>query len=81
MNIWLGAVVIAPLVSSMAILAEIVEGEDICRGGDGLAASLPVFSTINVDVPCQRLLRQLLSCHLTPLPPPVKTSEEARQNI
>ncbi len=41
-------------------------GEDICHGGDGLAATLPVSSIIDVDAPCQRPLRPLLRCHLMP---------------
>jgi hypothetical protein len=30
-----------------------VGGEDICCGGDRLAASLPIVSAVNVDVPCR----------------------------
>jgi hypothetical protein len=54
-----------------------IGGEDIFHGGDGLATSLPISSSDNVDIHCQRLPHPLSCCHLTPLPPPAKTAEEA----
>jgi hypothetical protein len=53
-----------------------VGGEDICCGGVGLAASPPVSSTANVDVPRMRLTCPLLRCCLTPLLLPAEVAEE-----
>jgi hypothetical protein len=53
-----------------------VGGEYICRSGDGLAASLPISSTTDVDVSCQRPPCPLAHHYPMLLLPPLKTAEE-----
>jgi len=54
-----------------------VGGGDICRGSDGLAASLPVSSAVDVEVPCRMLPRPSPRRHPRPLPSPAKTAVDA----
>jgi hypothetical protein len=58
-----------------------VGGEDDCCSGDRLAASLPVSSTIAIDIPCQRLLCPLLCCHPTQSLLPAKMAEKAGSEV